>query len=124
MKIIALLFLPYFGFSQIKLEPKTIFNGKIEISIPVDLSEVDNPFSSVSGYELLFANRAKDIILSISYPSEPLNLKQFYAYERFLIKYLKQDSPNIIFSYSGFVNIREKQIGVLECHRAINEQTV
>jgi len=124
MKIIALLFLPYFGFSQIKLEPKTIFNGKIEISIPVDLSEVDNPFSSVSGYELLFANRAKDIILSISYPSEPLNLKQFYAYERFLIKYLKQDYPNIIVSDSGVVNINERQIGFIECHEAKNDQTV
>lgn len=124
MKIIALLFLPFLGFSQIKLESKTLFNGKVGISIPVDLNEIDNPISSVSGYELLFANRAKDVILSISYPSELLNLKQFYAYERFLIKYLKQDYPNIIVSDSGVVKINERQIGFIECHEAKNDQTV
>lgn len=124
MKIIALLFLPFLGFSQIKLESKTLFNGKVEISIPVDLSEIDNPISSISGYELLFVNRARDVILSISYPSDLLNLKQFYVYERFLIKYLKQDYPNIIVSDSGVVKINERQIGFIECHEAKNDQTV
>ena len=124
MKIITLLLFPFLGFSQINLEPKTIFDGKIQISIPVGLNKIDNPIAEISGYEWLFANRDNDILLSISYPSDRLNLNQFYAYKSFLIKGLKEDYPGITITGSDVVEINERQIGFIECHQTINNKIV
>lgn len=121
--ILFLLLFPFLGFSQIKLEPKELFGGKIEVSIPVELKKTDNPLSPVSDEEL-FVNRQRDILLSISYPSETLKLNQFYAYKRFLIEGLKEDFPNIIIADSGVVNNNGKQIGFIECQEIINDKTV
>jgi len=123
MKTVILLLLPFLGFTQVKLEPKKLFNGKIQISIPVELKESDNPLS-LENDDILFVNRDKDVILSISYTEEKLNLNQFYAYQRFLIKGLKEDFPNIIITDSGVVKNNERQIGFIECQQAINDKTV
>ena len=123
MKTIILLLLPLFGFSQIKLESKKLFDGKIQISIPVELKETDNPLS-LENDDILFLTGDKDVILSISYTTEKLNFNQFYAYQRFLIRGLKEDFPNIIIADSGVVKNNERQIGFIECQRAINDKSV
>ncbi len=123
MKTIILLLLPLFGFSQIKLEPKKLFDGKIQISIPVELKETDNPLS-LENDDILFVTGDKDVILSISYTAEKLNFNQFYAYQRFLIKGLKEDFSNIIIADSGVVKNNERQIGFIECQQAINDKSV
>ena len=123
MKTIILLLLPFFGFSQVKLEPKKLFAGKIQLSIPVELKETDNPLS-LENNDILFVNRDKDIILSISYTAEKLNVNQFYAYQRFTIKGLKEDFPNIIIVDSGVVKNHERQIGFIDCQQVINDKTV
>lgn len=124
MKIITLLLLPFLGFSQIKLQPKTFFDGKIQISIPVDLKQIDNPITEVRDYELLFVNNNNQILLSISYPSEPLNLNQFNAYKSFTIKGLKEDFPGIAITDSGVDKINERQIGFIESYQIIDGKTV
>lgn len=123
MKTIILLLLPFLGFSQIKLEPKKLFDGKIQVSIPVELKETDNPLS-LENNDILFVNKGKDVILSISYTAEKLNPNQFYAYQRFLIKGLKEDFTNIIIADSGVVKNNERQIGYIECQQVVNEKTV
>jgi hypothetical protein len=122
-KTIILLLLPFLGFSQVKLEPKNLFDGKIQVSIPVELNESNNPLSFEND-DILFVNRDKNVILSISYTTEKLNLNQFYAYQRFLIKGLKEDFPDIIIADSGVVKNNERQIGFIECQQAINDKTV
>lgn len=124
IKIITLLLLPFLGFSQIKLEPKTIFDGEMQISIPVGLSKIDNPISEVSAYEWLFANRDKDVLLSISYPSDQLNPNQLHAYKSFLIKGVKEDYPSMTITGSDILKINERQIGFIECHQTIDNKIV
>ena len=123
MKTIILLLLPLLGFSQIKLEPKKLFDGKIQVLIPVELKESNNPLSPEND-DILFTNRDKDIILSISYAEGKLNFNQFHAYQQFLVKGLKEDFPNIIILDSGVVKNSERQIGFIECQQAINDKTV
>lgn len=123
MKTIILLLLPFFGFSQVNLESKKLFDGKIQVSIPVELKATDNPLS-LENDDILFVNRDKDVILSISYTAEKLNSNQFNAYQRFLIKGLKEDFPDIIIADSGVVKNNERQIGFIECQQAINDKTV
>lgn len=123
MKIIILSLLPFFGYSQVRLEPKQLFDGKIQISIPVELEESNNPLS-LGNYDILFLNRDKDVILNISYTAEKLNLNQYYAYQRFLIKGLKEDFPDIIIADSDVVKNNDRQIGFIECQQSINGKTV
>lgn len=122
MKTIILLLLPFLGFSQIKLEPKLLFNGKIQVSTPAELSESVNSMAQAN--DILLVNREREVILSISFTSEKLNQNQFLAYQRFLINGLKEDFPNITIADSGVVKKKERQVGFIECQRQINDKTV
>ncbi len=124
MKILALLLFPFSGFSQIKLEPKTIFDEEIELSIPVGLERTDNPLSEIGGDEWLYVNSDKSVFFSISYPSNRLNTNQLHAYRNFLINGLKEDFPGIIISDSDVVEINERKIGFIECHQTIANKIV
>ncbi len=123
INVLLLLSFPFLGFSQIKLEPQKLFDQKIQISIPSELKKTDHPVSSVND-EVLFVNTNRDIILSITYPMETLNLNQFYAYKRFLIKGVRQDFPNIVIADSGVVKNNEIQIGFIECQEIVDDKTV
>jgi len=123
MKTIILLLLPFLGFSQVNLVPKNLFDGKIQISIPVELLESKNPLSHEND-DIIFVSKAKNVILSISYTEEKLNINQFRAYERFLVKGLKEDFPGIIIAATGVLKKNYRQIGFIECQRAINDKII
>ena len=123
MKTIFLLLFPLFGFSQVKLAPKIFFKGKIQISVPVELQETENPLYPEND-DILFTDEAKNVILSISYTKDKLNTNQFYAYQRFLIKGLKEDFTDIIIIDTGVVIINERAIGFIKCQQEVNHKTV
>lgn len=123
MKTIILLLLPFISFSQINLKPKEIFDGKIQVSIPIELTESENPLSPEND-DILFVNEDREVILSISYTDEKLNPNQFHAYQRFLIRGLREDFPDIVIVDSGVVKNDSTQIGFIECQQAIKGKIV
>jgi len=134
-KIIApslfiLLLLPFFSQAQIKLEPRSLLNGKIELLVPDYFKPMTPEIMAVKypnpGQQpnLVLTDENAEVNLVISLTPQPIKPEQMGQYKDFMISSLKRSHPDAEWQDNGVKTINGKKVGYFKMISAAVDQKV
>lgn len=119
MKLLILVLLPVFVFSQPGLEKITLLNNKVELLVPKELKKMPNEMIA-SKYPkdkqpLLLLNDAKGKVNLIAYNTQQLvSEDQMTAYKNFQMESLQKNHPEMHLIGNGMKIVNGKKVGFLK----------
>jgi hypothetical protein len=112
-----LIFLPVCGFSQVKLETRNLFDGKVELMVPAEFKPMT---VEVTGQKYPNPDQQPDVVLTddnaevnivISRTKQLLQASQMEQYKDFMMASLKKSHPDAQWLDNGVKTINGKLVG-------------
>lgn len=130
MKCIALLFLPFIGLAQVKLD-KTIslLNNKVEFLVPKELANMSKEMWSLKYHDtprpaLVLTDENGEINLLVDFTPQPAAENQIADYKDFRIAKLKKTRTDIKIIGQGVKKANGKTIGFIKFTSQASDQNV
>ena len=130
MKLLSIvLIIPFLSFAQIKLEKASVFNNKVELLVPSDLTTMSDDMWDLKYHnkvkpELVLSDKDGEINLIASIAREPLEENQLLEYKEFRIKQLKRNIPSTVILSEGLKLVNGKKIGFIKFTSSATDQKV
>jgi hypothetical protein len=128
--LFILLLLPFFSQAQIKLERRSLLNGKIELLVPDYFKPMTAEMMSIKypnpGQQpnLVLTDENAEVNLVITLTHQPIGPGQMGQYKDFMISSLKRLHPDAEWLDNGVKTINGKQAGYFKLITAAVDQKV
>ncbi|MES2778112.1 MAG: hypothetical protein V4722_28310 [Bacteroidota bacterium] len=129
MKLLLLLLLPAFGFSQIKLEKITLPGGKVEIMSPTNLANMSDEMWAIKYAKknrptLVLTDEAGEVNLIADLKAQPITQGEIAKYKDFQIGLMKKERPDLRIMEDGIKTVHGKKIGYFKFLAQASDQKI
>ena len=128
--LFLLFLLPFFAKAQIKLEPRSLLNNKIELLVPdyfkpmsADMMAEKYPNASQQP-NLVLTDANGEVNIVISQTPQPIGPEQMGQYKDFMIGSLKRSHPDAQWLDSGVKTVNGKKVGYFKLITNASDQKV
>jgi len=128
--LLLLFLLPLFGHAQIKLEKRSILEGKVELMVP-DYFKPMSSYGIIQKYpnanqqpNLVLTDDKGDVNIVVALTPQPVRPEQMADYKAFMIQNLKRSHPNAQWGDNGVKTINGKKVGYFKMTNSAVDQKV
>ena len=130
LTLFTLLLLPFLSQAQIKLEPRSLLNGKVEILVPdyfkqmsAEMMAVKYP-NTTQHPDAVLTDANAEVNLVISQTGQPVTADQIGQYKDFMITTMKHARPDAVWLDNGVKIINGQKVGYFKMMTAAVDQKV